>query len=290
MIYRRSLRSCNGHPWPTKPPQNISMPMVFPHSFLRSLLRQRHASTMGRWVPPSPTGFRPTNVASECGQDPRHRRRNFDGSKWCIWRCCRQLAHIPTFSREFECKRLPRHDCWSIVPSNCIFSLKVFQVEKIRRKSDTSLWTVHTSAGSRAYKGVILAAPFHQTDISLPSDLAELIPPQPYVHLHVTWLTTRSERPRPEYFGLASNAQVPKMILSTHEGARLGGIEPEFNSISYHGKVRKFEQGEAGDELTDPEWTVKIFSKERVSDEWLETVFGSVGWVYRKLVSRFCPH
>ncbi|OAX43623.1 FAD/NAD(P)-binding domain-containing protein [Rhizopogon vinicolor AM-OR11-026] len=156
-------------------------------------------------------------------------------------------------------------------------------VEEIKRIPDTSLWSVYTSTGSRAYKGVILAAPFHQTNITLPSDLAELIPPQPYVHLHVTWLTTRSERPRPEYFGLASNAQVPVTILSTYEGVRAGGVEPEFNSISYHGKVRKFEQGTEEDTTTDPEWSVKIFSKEPVSDEWLENIFGNVGWVNRKL-------
>lgn len=157
-------------------------------------------------------------------------------------------------------------------------------MEKIRRKSGTSLWTVHTSTSSRTYKGVILAAPFHQTGINLSSDLAELIPPQPYVHLHVTWLTTRSESPKAEYFGLAPDAQVPSTILTTS----VGGVKPEFNSISYHGKVRKFEQGAAEDAITDPEWAVKIFSEERISDEWLETVFGNVGWVHRKLVSRYC--
>lgn len=155
-------------------------------------------------------------------------------------------------------------------------------VKEIQRKPGTSLWTVYTSAGSQTYQGVILAAPFHQTDITLPSDLAELIPPQPYVDLHVTLLTTRSEHSRPEYFGLTSNTQVPATILTTYEGARAGGVEPEFNSISYHGKVRKV-GGAAEDAVTDPESTVKIFSKERVPDEWLETVFGNVSWVYRKL-------
>lgn len=34
------------------------------------------------------------------------------------------------------------------------------------------------------------------------------------------------------------------------------------------------------------EWTVKIFSQQRISDEWLANVFGEgkVGWVYRKEV------
>lgn len=62
------------------------------------------------------------------------------------------------------------------------------------------------------------------------------------------------------------------MMLTTHEGARNGGKEPEFNSISYHNQVR------------EGEWTVKVFSKERRSDEWLENVFGQVGWVHRKEV------
>ena len=119
--------------------------------------------------------------------------------------------------------------------------------------------------------------------------MAEIIPPQPYVYLHVTWFTTRSQHPRPEYFGLAPDAQVPTTILTTYNGVRAGGVEPEFNSISYHGLVRKVEQGEAGDTITDPEWSVKVFSKERISDDWLESVFGNVGWVYRKLVARCCP-
>lgn len=63
------------------------------------------------------------------------------------------------------------------------------------------------------------------------------------------------------------------MMLTTHQGAENNGEEPEFNSLSYHGKVR------------DGEWAVKIFSKKRISDEWLNKLFlGQVGWVYRKEV------
>ena len=63
------------------------------------------------------------------------------------------------------------------------------------------------------------------------------------------------------------------MILTTYEGVRKGGREPEFNSLSYHGLVR------------EGEWAVKIFSQQRISDEWLQNVFnGQVGWVYRKEV------
>jgi hypothetical protein len=68
------------------------------------------------------------------------------------------------------------------------------------------------------------------------------------------------------------------MMLTTYEGVRDGGTEPEFNSMSYLGVVR------------EGEWAVKIFSKERVSDEWLEKMFmGQIGWVYRKEVTfRIC--
>lgn len=63
------------------------------------------------------------------------------------------------------------------------------------------------------------------------------------------------------------------MMLTTYEGVRKGGEEPEFNSLSYLGLVR------------DAEWAVKIFSKERITDEWLKKMFfGKVGWVYRKEV------
>ncbi|KIJ68794.1 hypothetical protein HYDPIDRAFT_107052 [Hydnomerulius pinastri MD-312] len=153
------------------------------------------------------------------------------------------------------------------------------EVKEIKRVPDSSLWTVSTSSGTQVYKGVILAAPFHQSSISIPSDLAEQIPPQPYVHLHVTLLTTRSDYAKPEYFGLAPGSPVPQSILTTFDGARAGGVEPEFNSLSYHGRIHR--PGQSSTE-GEEEWSVKIFSKERVSDEWLAKVFDHVGWVYRK--------
>ncbi|KAI6032073.1 FAD/NAD(P)-binding domain-containing protein [Pisolithus microcarpus] len=152
------------------------------------------------------------------------------------------------------------------------------EVRDILRVPASSRWIIHTPSGSRIYKAIILAAPFHQTNITVPSDLAELIPPQPYVHLHVTLLTTKSESTNPAYFNLPPDEKVPKVILTTHEGVRNGGVEPEFNSISVHGQIQKV----PGSVDEEPEWKVKIFSKERVSDEWLEKVFGKVGWVHRK--------
>lgn len=157
------------------------------------------------------------------------------------------------------------------------------QVEEISRIPDSPLWTVRTSSGKEVYNGVILAAPFHQTGITMSPELADRIPPQPYIHLHVTLLTTRDDTVKANYFGISPGNYIPKTILTTSEGVQSSGIEPDFNSLSYHGRVRK--TNETGDWNDQEEWNVKIFSKQRISDEWLAKVFDHVGWVYRKEVS-----
>jgi len=132
---------------------------------------------------------------------------------------------------------------------------------------------VTSEKGSTRYKGVIMAAPFHQTGIKLPSALASQIPEQPYVHLHVTLLATTAPHMSTEYLNLPANSKPPSMLLTTWDGARQGSKAPEFNSISYHGKIN------------ENEWVVKIFSMEAVSDEWLNKIFdGQITWVYRKEV------
>lgn len=136
--------------------------------------------------------------------------------------------------------------------------------------SPSTKWTIKSSLGEKHYKAIILAAPFHSTGIVIPSSLADSIPEQPYVHLHVTLLTTTSPKPDPTYFKQSSASVLPEMTLTTYEGVRNGKKEPEFNSLSYHGPVR------------EGEWAVKIFSKERVSDELLIRLFSDqVGWIYR---------
>lgn len=139
-------------------------------------------------------------------------------------------------------------------------------------------WRITTDKTVILYKAVILAAPYHQTGIDIPSSLSEQIPEQPYVHLHVTLLTTTAKQPNPEYLNLPAGTSAPRFVLTTRQGARNGGKEPEFNSVSYLKPTGK------GDE-----WVVKIFSKEKVSDEWLAKLFGegTVGWVYRKEVGSF---
>ncbi|KAG7099795.1 hypothetical protein E1B28_001607 [Marasmius oreades] len=146
------------------------------------------------------------------------------------------------------------------------------QVTRITsRPSSLGPWIVHSDQGSMAYKGIILAAPFHYTNIEFPPSIASQVPKQPYVHLHVTLLSTKSPSVNPEYLSLPLSSKVPPTLLTTFQNAREGGKAPEFNSLSYHGKIKEDERA------------VKIFSEERISDEWLKRVFnGQVGWVYRK--------
>jgi len=140
------------------------------------------------------------------------------------------------------------------------------------REGYGSQWTVTSSRGSQNYRGVILAAPFHGSRITVPASIEEQIPPQPYVKLHVTLLTTTSPHPSPAYFGLPDGSKVPQTILTSQANSRQGGKKPEFNSLTYHHLVR------------EGEWSVKIFSAALITDEWLGTVFGegSIKWTYRK--------
>ena len=147
-------------------------------------------------------------------------------------------------------------------------------------------WSVVTSSdpdSPQTYDDVIIAAPIHQSGISFSQNTWSLskthfepVPAQPYVRLHVTLLSTTSPHPNPEYFGLKEGSSVPQTILTTYEGVRKGGKEPDFNSLTYHGVVGPGRE---------QEFVVKIFSKERLDDEWLSNVFsGNVGWVFRKEV------
>ncbi|KAI0050817.1 FAD/NAD(P)-binding domain-containing protein [Auriscalpium vulgare] len=158
-------------------------------------------------------------------------------------------------------------------------------VSAIDRESSAK-FTVTSDRGTASYSSVILAAPFHTASISLPSGLADLIPQQPYMTLHVTLLSTTAPAPNPAYFGLAPGAHVPGNIYSTPGVARKLGDTLEFNSISFLTKLRK-EGAEKGTayvgESGKEEWIVKVFSPKAVSDEWLADLFmGQVGWVLRK--------
>jgi len=125
------------------------------------------------------------------------------------------------------------------------------------------------------YDAVIIAAPFHQTDIDVPTDIYTQVPPQPYVHLHTTFVISTSRDLSSEYFEWKGKSAVPHEILTTFDGVRTNETDrPEFNSVAYNRRVG------------DDEYAFKIFSDKEMSDEWLEKMFpGGVKWVYRKLVS-----
>ncbi|KAN0138475.1 Prenylcysteine lyase domain containing protein [Lactarius tabidus] len=154
------------------------------------------------------------------------------------------------------------------------------EVVGIQRRSDNG-WTVVTRDERRDYDAVIIAAPYHSSRISLPDDLPS-IPDQPYIHLHVTLLTTTATTPDPEYFGFKPSDKIPTTILTSLDGVRHGGKAPEFNSLTYHGQA-KIAGNETHDAQGTGEWSVKIFSMEPISDDWLAKVFQEqVGWVFRK--------
>ena len=125
---------------------------------------------------------------------------------------------------------------------------------------------------TKSFDAVIVAAPHNSTNIRFPSSSAE-VSPVPYVHLHVTLFTTTSPSPNPAYFNATEGSPIPSTILTSAEGRRHGGPEPDFNSITYLQRVSPDSE----------EYVVKIFSKQRIADEWLEEVFGKgkVGWVLR---------
>lgn len=123
------------------------------------------------------------------------------------------------------------------------------------------------------YDSVILAAPYHTLTMDMPQSVATVEPAE-YVHLHVTLLATTSPSANPAYFGLGPDETIPSMVLTTAQGIRAGAPAPEFNSMSSHGRSVEGRN----------EWIVKIFSKQRIEDEWIANVFSNVGWVHRKEV------
>jgi prenylcysteine oxidase/farnesylcysteine lyase len=148
------------------------------------------------------------------------------------------------------------------------------KVKSISEASYSSGWSLKSSRGTIGYKAIILAAPFHSSDITVPPSISEQIPEQPYMHLHVTILSTTAAHPNPKYFSIPAGSKVPRVMLTTKERSD-SPTPPEFISLTYHGRIR------------EEEWAVKIFSNHRISDEWLDNMFqGQVKWVTRKEVSR----
>jgi prenylcysteine oxidase/farnesylcysteine lyase len=139
-------------------------------------------------------------------------------------------------------------------------------------------WAVTTSHSGRQttqnYDHVILAAPIQDTGFKIRARPAHAFPNVHYVQLHVTLISTTTARPLNELFG--GIPSVPQLILTTNEGAREGGKAPDFYSMSYRGTY---------DRGNGTEYAVRIFSRKKIDDAWLDKAFGkeNIGWVYRKV-------
>ena len=161
------------------------------------------------------------------------------------------------------------------------------------------------------YDAVIIATPWHNADITL-LNTPSRVKGKPFVHLHVTLLTTSRPYPNPEYFGLGAQDVVPTTILTSSESVRRAnekrkpsdGDQPaepnpraepphsskqpikkpnlEFFSLNY---LRSIEPPSSSFAHSDKqkEYVVKIFSSKPVSDELISRLFGlsTVSWIHR---------
>ncbi|KAG9091270.1 hypothetical protein FS749_016670 [Ceratobasidium sp. UAMH 11750] len=152
---------------------------------------------------------------------------------------------------------------------------EVLVVAKCPHKLCKSNWryVVATKNGQIAgYDAVVLANPLPLSRIqflNLPQPSS--LPAVQYLHLHVTLLTTTTPALLPAYFKVDNSSALPGTVLTTAES----GIQPKFNSIRYQATIQR---------NGNTEYVIKIFSKTKITDVTLATLFGQgkVGWVYRK--------
>ncbi|KAJ1025100.1 hypothetical protein NDA16_002607 [Ustilago loliicola] len=197
-----------------------------------------------------------------------------------------------------------------IVRYNSIARPRRDETEDSDKKPVTKVqWYIGTKSGEgEVYDAVIIATPWHNADITL-LNTPERVKGNPFVHLHVTLLTTSRPSPNPEYFGLGSQDAVPTTILTSDESVRRAsekkrptdddgskpapedpGSEPpvhakkqfkkpilDFYSLNYLRSV------EPQTNPRDKEYVVKIFSAAPISDSQLDRLFDSstIGWIKR---------
>ncbi|WVQ94044.1 hypothetical protein IAU59_001122 [Kwoniella sp. CBS 9459] len=125
------------------------------------------------------------------------------------------------------------------------------------------------------FDAVFFAAPWGSSRISkkIAQDFDHPIPSQPYVRLHVTYLTTAQPHPQPSFFGLPEGSFVPNTII-TSSSAKGSAIPPaRFQSISWHGETYPGSK----------EYAVKIFSLTRLNQRFLYEMLGEEpSWLLRK--------
>jgi prenylcysteine oxidase / farnesylcysteine lyase len=131
---------------------------------------------------------------------------------------------------------------------------------------------------NKAFDSVVLATPFQFSGIEMQKDLLKHIPDEiPYVTLHVT-LFTSPLKLSGAHFNLKEGTEVPTTILTT--------LSPEEDTGNRHKIVGKsgFFSISTLRVITNPktlgkEYIYKIFSPEKVTEEFLSSLFG----IQRKL-------
>ncbi|WVF66429.1 hypothetical protein IAT40_001169 [Kwoniella sp. CBS 6097] len=125
------------------------------------------------------------------------------------------------------------------------------------------------------FDAVFFAAPWGSSHVSkkMARDFEQPIPSQPYVRLHVTYLTTSQPHPQPSFFGLPKGSFVPNTII-TSSSPKGSAIPPaRFQSISWHGETSPGSK----------EYAVKIFSLTRLNERFLLELLGEQpSWLLRK--------
>ncbi|KAK5133034.1 hypothetical protein LTR08_008239 [Meristemomyces frigidus] len=152
---------------------------------------------------------------------------------------------------------------------------------------------------SQQFDAVILAAPLQFANLTLPPAPVHTPDEVPYVHLHVTLLTT-PHLLSPAFFNLPASAPAPKVVLTTlpasedpQPGPKSCG-SPAFFSISLLRPVTNPHNGQ-------PEYLYKIFSPSAPNATFLARILGfapsspldldgdagisgrDISWLYRKV-------
>ncbi|KAF8465941.1 Prenylcysteine lyase-domain-containing protein [Kalaharituber pfeilii] len=160
----------------------------------------------------------------------------------------------------------------------------------------------NASAHTEEFDAVILASPYQFSNIEIHSKLAKTPVEIPYVKLHVT-LFTSPLRLSPEFFGVASDKEVPDMVLTTlnsteqaeekfRRGEGVHGVGgANFFSISLLRSLARYDNG--GHKI---EYLYKIFSPTEMGNNQIKKFLGVsqeeeenvrddqvITWAYRKL-------
>jgi prenylcysteine oxidase/farnesylcysteine lyase len=151
---------------------------------------------------------------------------------------------------------------------------QVKRITKLPSKNGKPQWEVqYVEDGlmtAEVFDAVILAAPFASSGVEVVNtDAASLIPPLPYVDLHVTLVRTNASAPQSCFFNPAWSCSLPApntvyTALDAHEQGRIA-TRPVINSLNYL------------KELQDGSYLVKLFSRATLTPGDLARAFGNVG-------------